>query len=171
MVPFYEAGGFQLLYRDLRFEGEARGILDPDVDALDQIPWAELAAYDAAASGIRRNEFMRGWLTQPGGIGFGLRRSGSLVGYGFARPCRRGFKIGPLYADDAGIAERLLASLLSAIRGEIAVLDLPEPNLAALELMRRLGWTQSFGCARMVYGTPPDVSVSRIFGVTSFEFG
>jgi GNAT superfamily N-acetyltransferase len=171
MAPFYASGGFRLLYRDLRFEGEAEGTLDSDAVPLQDVPWEELAAYDLAVSGIDRPEFMRAWLSQPGGSGFAWRRNGSLAGYGFLRPCRNGFKIGPLYADDANIAHRLLQSLLSTIPGQHAVLDVPEPNGAAMALVAARGWTQSFGCARMVHGpmTPPPPD--RVYGVTSFEFG
>jgi GNAT superfamily N-acetyltransferase len=171
MAPFYEAGGFTYLYRDLRFEGEAAGERDPAAVPLDQIGWAELAAYDALVSGIKRPEFMRRWLNQPGGKGFALRQGGELAGYGFLRPCRRGCKIGPLYAGSPEIARRLLHSLLSTIPGQPVSLDVPEPNSAALRLVNELGWTQSFGCARMVNGTPAAFPVAEVYGVTSFEFG
>jgi hypothetical protein len=171
MAPFYEAGGFRYLHRDLRYQGEAAGRCDPAAMPLDQVAWPELAAYDARVSGIRRPDFMRGRLTQPGGQGFALRQGDGLAGYGFLRPCRSGCKIGPLYAADPAVARRLLDSLLAAIPGQPVSLDIPEPNTAALRLMAELGWTQSFGCARMVNGTPIAVPVAEVFGVTSFEFG
>jgi hypothetical protein len=171
MTPFYEAGGFAWLYRDLRYQGEAAGQRDPAAVPLDQVGWPELAAYDARVSGIRRPDFMRRWLTQPGGTGFAIQQSSGLSGYGFLRPCRSGCKIGPLYADSPEIAQRLLSSLLSAIPGQPVSLDVPEPNTAALRIMDELGWEQSFGCARMVNGPPIAFPVAEVFGVTSFEFG
>jgi hypothetical protein len=171
MTPFYEAGGFTLLYRDLRYQGAASGQCDQAVVPLDQVTWPELAAYDARVSGIQRPDFMRAWLTQPGGKGFALRQDGGLAGYGFLRLCRSGCKIGPLYAASPAIARRLLVSLLSTIPGQPVSLDVPEPNTAALRMMDELGWTQSFGCARMVNGTPIAFPVAEVFGVTSFEFG
>jgi hypothetical protein len=171
MVPFYEAGGFTYLYRDLRYQGVATGQCDPAAVPLDQIAWLELAAYDALVSGIQRPEFMLGWLMQPGGKGFALPHDGRLSGYGFLRPCRHGFKIGPLYAETADVARRLLDSLLSTITGQPVSLDVPEPNIAALRIVDERGWTQSFGCARMMNGTPIAIPVAKVFGVTSFEFG
>jgi len=171
MAPFYEAGGFTYLYRDLRYQGEAAGQCDPAAVPLDQIAWPELAAYDARVSGIQRPDFMRGWLTQPGGKGFALLQDGGLSGYGFLRPCRSGYKIGPLYAESPAVARRLLGSLLSTNPGQPVSLDVPEPNTAALRIVDELGWTQSFGCARMVNGTPIAFPVAEVFGVTSFEFG
>ena len=55
--------------------------------------------------------------------------------------------------------------------GAPVALDVPEPNAAALALVQEKGWRQSFGCARMVRGHAAAVDTSRIFGVTSFEFG
>lgn len=114
---------------------------------------------------------MRRWLTQPGGKGLALQQRGDLSGYGFLRPCRSGGKIGPLYAADPFVARRLLDSLLSSIPGQPVSLDVPEANAAALRIMDELGWTQSFGCARMVNGRPIAFPVTEVFGVTSFEFG
>ena len=171
MAPFYEAGGFRYLYRDLRFEGTAHGALDSAPIPLGQIPWPELAAYDAQVSGLKREGFMRAWLGQQGGHGFALTEAGAIGGYGFLRPCCVGFKLGPLYASDPATARRLLQSLLSAVQGSRVQIDVPEPNLAAIDLMKELGWPSPFGCARMVYGTPPAVPVEQVFGVTSFEFG
>jgi hypothetical protein len=171
MAPFYEAGGFKYLYRDLRFEGTAKGALDPAAIPLDQIPWPDLAAYDARISGLKRESFMRAWLGQEGGHGFALSEAGTIRGYGFLRPCRVGFKLGPLYAADPVIARRLLFSLLSAVQGSQVQIDVPEPNLAAMSIMNELGWPSPFGCARMVYGTPPAMLVAQVFGVMSFEFG
>jgi ribosomal protein S18 acetylase RimI-like enzyme len=172
MAPFYAADGFKLLYRDLRYEGRAAGTADPDAVALAAIDWTRLAAYDAAVSGIGRAGFMRRWLTVPGGTGFALPRGdGSIAGYGFARPCRSGYKIGPLYADDAAGAGRLLETLLAAIAGSPVALDVPEANAAAVRLAETRGWRQSFGCARMLRGDCIAPPAARIFGVTSFEFG
>ena len=114
---------------------------------------------------------MRAWLGQTGGRGFALRENGAICGYGFLRPCRVGFKLAPLYANNATAGRRLLASLLSTVSGEQVQIDVPEPNLAAVGLMNDLGWDNIFGCARMVHGTPLMVPIERVFGVTSFEFG
>lgn len=172
MAPFYAADGFTLLYRDLRYEGIATGKPDAGAVALDRIGWDALLRYDAAVSGLDRAKFMRSWLSVPGSKGFALLSdAGAITGYGFARPCRTGYKIGPLYANETEGADRLLETLLAAIAGAPVALDVPEPNENALQIAERRGWRQSFGCARMVRGTGGVVPVSRIFGVTSFEFG
>ncbi|WP_197538536.1 hypothetical protein [Magnetospirillum gryphiswaldense] len=101
----------------------------------------------------------------------GLRGEHGLSGYGVARPCRSGFKLGPVFADNPDVAERLIGSLLAAIPGENVALDVPEPNGAGLELAAKFGLRESFGCARMYHGPAPALPLDGIFGVTSFEFG
>ena len=49
--------------------------------------------------------------------------------------------------------------------------DVPEINSAAMEMADRREMRQVFGCARMYYGTPPDMPWDSIFGITSYELG
>ena len=87
------------------------------------------------------------------------------------RPCRRGHKIGPLFADDAGAAESLLSEIGCRLDGETIQLDVPEVNAAAVEMATRRGMHEVFGCARMTLGSPPALPWHEIFGVTTFELG
>lgn len=171
MVPFYQKGGFRLAHGDLRFEGIARGADDGDVQAYPQLSFGEIAAFDRRFVAAPRDRFLLRWLEQPGAHVLGLRQDCALAGYGVARPCRRGFKLGPVFADGEAVAERIVLALLSRIEGEAVALDVPEPNQAGLALATRLGLRQSFGCARLYHGVAPNLPLSGIFGVTSFEFG
>jgi uncharacterized protein YbjT (DUF2867 family) len=107
----------------------------------------------------------------PGATGLATEIAGVLTGYAIARPCRTGFKIGPLFADDEATAERLLAGLSAAIGDEPFSLDIPEPNRAAVRLVQGFGMTPAFETARMYTGDPPAEPINRIFGVTTFELG
>lgn len=101
-----------------------------------------------------------------------MRRVRVPVGYGVCRPCRQGYKIGPLYADDAAIAEGLFAALVVDLpSGQPFYLDVPEVNPAAVALAEKHGMSVSFETARMYAGAAPDLPLERIFGVTSFEVG
>ncbi len=171
MVPFYEAGGFAYLYRDLRYQGAAQGVADPAAVPLGQLSWPLLQAYDARISGLNREGFMRSWLTQDGGKGFAILEDGAIEGYGYLRPCPVGYKLAPLYARNPATARRILGTLLAAVPGAQVQIDVPEPNTAALALMAELGWDQCFGCANMVNGPVPHRPLEQVFGVTSFEFG
>lgn len=172
MVPFYAAGGFRLLHRDLRYEGLAAGQPDRQAVALEGIDFAALEAFDARIFQVPRGAFLRRWLAQPGGIGLALNDPAALRGYGFLRPCRDGYKLGPVFADDPDSAARLIGSLCAQVPGARVQLDIPEPNQDALRIAQGLGWREAFGCARMVHGgTGAPMPTGAIYGVSSFEFG
>ena len=98
-------------------------------------------------------------------------QDGVLRGYGVIRPCRQGFKIGPLFAADGAIAEALYRGLGDFAPGEPIFLDVPENNPQAMALAQRHGLREVFGCARMYHGPPPVLPGDEIFGVTTFELG
>ena len=87
------------------------------------------------------------------------------------RPCRTGYKIGPLFAANADVADSRLVALGSRVPGEPIFLDVPEINRDALQLVARHEMREVFGCARMVLGPIPQLPDNEIFGVTTFELG
>ena len=111
LVPFYERGGFAVAHRDLRFEGRAVGAPDPAVEPLSAIGAAALAEYDARHVATPRDAFLAGWISAEGVISAAITERGRLVAVGVLRPCRIGWKVGPLTADRPDLAERLLGGL------------------------------------------------------------
>jgi hypothetical protein len=60
--------------------------------------------------------FIAPWVRQPGTVALACTDpQGTILGHGAIRPCRAGFKFGPLFADDKNIAERLLTGLMTAV--------------------------------------------------------
>lgn len=172
MVPFYAKGGFALAHRTLRYEGIAPArARDPAVLPLADLSFAACDCLDRACSPAPRSLLLRNWLAQPGLHGGGLLQDGELVAFGVARPAQRGYKFGPVYADTPELATRLLDTLLAGLQGQFVQIDLPEPNGAALAWAEALGFTQSFGCARMYRGPAPQLPLQRIYSVMSLEFG
>lgn len=171
MVPFYQRGGFEFAFRDLRFEGTAQGETDPSLEPLSAFSFDEVCAFEARHSVAPRAEFLRRWISQPGVVALGAREQGRLVGLGVLRPALKGFKIGPLLADREDLARRLAASLMAGISGQPVQWDVPEPNAAGLALASDFGLRESFGCARLYHGPMPTLPVAQTWGVTSFEFG
>jgi hypothetical protein len=172
MQPFYAQGGFAFSHRDLRFEGV--GAASPPLDTLvklSELPFAELSRYDAAHFPALRERFLRAWIAQPDSRALAAVADGGLRGYGVIRPCRQGFKIGPLFAADPDTAEALFCGLADLAPGEPVYLDVPENNPAAMALARRHGMNEVFGCARMYHGPPPALPHDEIYGVTTFELG
>jgi Acetyltransferase (GNAT) domain len=103
--------------------------------------------------------------------GLALIEDGTVQGYGVIRTCRRGFKIGPLFANSEQTADLLFRGLAVNAKGEPVYLDCPEPNRLATELATRYGLSPVFETARMYRGAIPAVSIDRTYGVTSFELG
>ena len=172
MQPFYARGGFVFSHRDLRFASVgAAATLAKEIVDLSAVPFSEVLRYDAAHFPAPRERFLKAWITQQGSRALGALKHGVLRGYGVIRPCRNGFKIGPLFARDGETAEALFRGLGDFAPDEALFLDVPENNAEAMALARRLGLREVFGCARMYYRAPPPLSQAEIFGVTTFELG
>ena len=170
----YRRSGFQLAYYNVRHEGvpQRAGTHDPAVRPLAQVPFDELLRYDTAFFPEPREVFLRHWIAQRGSVALGIQRDGALAGYGVLRPCREAFKIGPLFADDAELADRLLRSLLSTLpAGARVQLDIPAVNPAAVALVAAHGLAAVFQTARMYTAEAPHLPLERLYGVTSFELG
>lgn len=172
MQEFYARGGFVLFNRDLRFEGVGVAAAPAaNLVELDSLPFDEVLRYDAAHFPAPRERFLKAWITQPGSRALGAMQDGVLQGYGVIRPCRQGFKVGPLFAADGEMAEALFRGLGDLAPGAPIFLDVPENNPQAMALAQRHGMGEVFGCARMYFGPPPTLPVTEIFGVTTFELG
>jgi hypothetical protein len=168
----YARSGFRLVRRNVRYSGQGGGssVADGLVPIAD-MPLGAVAGYDARIFPADRTPFLANWLRMPDATGLASVRDGALTGYGVARPCRTGFKIGPLFAHDEATAERLLGGLAGAVGDAPFFLDIPEPNAAAGRLVARFGMSPVFETARMYTGDPPAEPLDRIFGVTTFELG
>jgi GNAT superfamily N-acetyltransferase len=172
----YERSGFVLAHRNIRFEGRVGEASDnlPSSRLLElsKLPFEKLLDYDAELFGTERPRFLRNWIAQPGALGIGALENGSLVGYGMRRPCREGFKIGPLFADREEVARDLFKRLGAGDQaGAPLFLDVPEPNAAARALAEEHSMRPVFQTVRMYNRRDPKLPLSRIFGITSFELG
>jgi ribosomal protein S18 acetylase RimI-like enzyme len=167
----YRKSGFVLAYRNVRYGGSITTPNASDTVALAAIAFATLAEDDATVFPAPRPAFLRAWLGAPGHVGRARIHDGRLCAWGLIRPCRAGFKIGPLVADDRVGAEQVFAALVSAAGGGEIFLDVPEPNSEAIALARSHGLAPVFETARMYTGPIRPIRMDRVFGVTSFELG
>jgi hypothetical protein len=170
----YKKSGFTLVYNNIRYQGTGGGDFpaDPGIVPLSTIPFDEICAYDKPFFPENRSEFLRCWIGRPQGTALGCLRNGRLAGYGVARICRAGYKVGPLFADNPEIADRLFLALKAHVpNGAPIFLDTPAVNPAAVDLAKRRNMIVAFETARMYKGKSPDLPLNRIFGVTTFELG
>jgi GNAT superfamily N-acetyltransferase len=169
----YRKSGFKLAYANVRYGGTVEAPAAPQggVIALGDLPLAAVEAYDATVFPAPRTAFLRRWIGTPTHVGRALVRDGALAGWGVIRPCRKGRKIGPLFADDRAAAEAILSALLASVGEGEVFLDVPSINRDAISLAENLGLAPVFETARMYTGAIPHLQLERVFGVTSFELG
>jgi GNAT superfamily N-acetyltransferase len=170
----YRKSGFALSYRNVRYMGLSRKATENLQGAapLSEIPFEEIVAYDRAFFPDDRRDFLRCWISREESRAFGVLRNDTLAGYGLIRPCRSGFKIGPLFADTPELAETLFCVLENSVPvGSKIFLDIPEINSEAQALVQKHQMSVVFETARMYMGAAPQLPVNRIFGITTFELG
>ncbi|MDD4005235.1 MAG: hypothetical protein PHW69_08555 [Elusimicrobiaceae bacterium] len=169
----YKFAGFELAYFNARYKAAAR----PFEPAASIIPLAgagdaEIARFDGRFFPAARPGFITGWANQPGVISFGMLENERLRAMGVARPCRNGYKIGPLVAEDPDLADAVFRALVSDMpEGAEYFLDMPEPNPYALALVRKYRMEKVFATARMYKNGTPTLPLENIYGITTFELG
>jgi len=170
----YRKSGFHLAYSNIRHEGVAQSApgASPHVTELQAVDLSAVMLYDRQVFPAPRPAFLRAWLAQHQGLALAAVVDGALAGYSVARPCRAGWKIGPLFADSAAVCEELFLATCHRLEpGTKFYLDTPEVNPAAMALAQRHGMTEVFSTARMYTAPPPDIDLAKVFGVTTFELG
>jgi hypothetical protein len=136
------------------------------------VPLDEILTLDRACFPAPRRAFLQAWIHQPGATALAIRDESGLAGYGVIRPCFRGWKIGPLFAKDPATAEDLFRGLLQDVPvGTPCVLDIPEPNEDARQLVARHTMSEVFATARMYTGPFPKIQTGWVYGITTFELG
>jgi len=164
---------WQLSGRDIPGAGPQAGQLSL-VDA-STLPEAVVQSYDASREDSPRPHFLRDWLRHPAGRVLALvDGQGRCHGFGRIRPCLlrqgSGWRIGPLLADDADLAQQLLRGLIERHQGMV-LLDAPGANPAAGALMGRLGFKPTSETLRMYRGPQPQVSLADVYGLACLELG
>lgn len=173
LVDKYARLGYKFAHNNARYEC-LRYIAAQDsahIIPLAEINFNQLLQYDRRHFPAVRDAFLRCWINQPGGKALGYLQDDKLSGYGVIRPCLKGFKIGPLFADTPGIADKLFIHLAHHAKGDPVYLDIPENNPHALHLVKRHGLEKVFATARMYLKSTPSLETQHIFGITSFELG
>lgn len=170
----YKKSGFKLAHRNIRFAGKSvknQNYTSKIVKAKD-IDLPLLEEYDRSFFPEARSAFIKSWINQNRIHALVIIENSKILGYGCIRACIQGFKIGPLYAENDSLAFELFTALTNSIPTcSDVLLDVPEPNQKAIDIAQRAGMSPSFETARMYTGNFPEISLSKIYGITSFELG
>jgi len=169
----YKKSGFKLAYSNIRFESFSfkSGDILPETK-IDNSLFKEILNYDTQFCPVKREKFLLSWLSLADSSVVVAKEGGKIEGYGMIRQCRRGYKIGPLFAENSHTAELIYMSLCSTVpEKSLIYLDIPEVNKAGLMLAEKYEMKEVFGTARMYTAKFPGFDTNKIFGVTTFELG
>lgn len=165
----YRSMGFVPAYDTVRYSGHAAGEASgSDVRPVTPDLLADILAYDRHCFPAPRQAFLQEWLRPPRNA-LAVVNAGRIYGYGVARPCRDGFKIGPLFADDMDIALQLVTGLAGLQASDTLHIDAPATNGEFIAALEAAGLSPGFTTTRMYRG---GVSApSGVFGITTLELG
>ncbi len=172
MQPFYQKGGFETAFRDIRYEkiGESFD-LDKNISAIEENDTPSILKYDKRCFGFPRPQFIVPWLKLPENKTFKYMKNNQIKGFAIVRKADTGYRIGPLFADNENIAKELYMACLNSVVGEPLCLDIPLINKKASNLMKQFNAKYVFECARMYYGEAPNIEIDKVYGITTFELG
>lgn len=170
----YRKSGFKLAWNNSRFEGPAGNAAPPAGVALVDartVPFDRLAAYDRRFVVAERDAFLALWIGLPQRASLVALKGGEIAGFAVMRACPASFKVGPLHAETPEIAAALVAGLAEKMSPPAVVIDVPDFNKPALDLVERMGWLQISSSARMYTGQVPALDRAGMYGITSLELG
>jgi GNAT superfamily N-acetyltransferase len=174
---FYKHAGFELAQRNIGYRCSGGGPMPPmalceKIVSMPFLSLDDILAYDLAFFPEERRAFFQKWISIPYSTVMGIRENGKLTAFCVMRPCREGFKIAPLFADTPKLAETLFMVMRAQTREhENIFIDMPESNPAAMALAKRYDMEIVFETGRMYFGSAPDLSIPRTYGITSPELG
>lgn len=172
MQPFYNKGGFNIAFKDVRYEFTGKHYTYSElVTPIQQSDFTTIANYDQTCFGYPRTNFLREWLKLPNSNVIQFSTDNTVKGYAVIREVNNGFKIGPLFANSPKIAEELFKACLNTALDAPVYLDIPLVNQQAIELVEKYKGKYTFECARMYLGPPPKTDIQKTYGITTFELG
>lgn len=173
-VATYRNDGFEPAHGNARYSADALpapessdGTFLPATD----VDFDSLVDFDGRHCFGPRPEFLKLWIEGPGRSSLvATDPSGGITGFAASRKSDGGDRIGPVFADEPGIARELILTLAREAPGRVAI-DVPLPNQAAVGMVESFGMERSFETERMYRGAAPELPLANVFGITSLELG
>ena len=166
----YRASGFQHAGGTTRFVGKAQAQKHPSIRPAEPSDIAELIRMEGKASGVEKPAYLQAWFEGSPTRNTLICKDREIIrGFCTFRACQTDQKVGPLVAEDATVAEILIAHA-AALSNEPLTLDIPETATELTALCQRLGLEPGFKTARMYRG-PFAAPRHETFAVASLELG
>jgi GNAT superfamily N-acetyltransferase len=172
----YVGLGFQDCWTMRRLIGRAVQIPAAERDAatvrpLETRDWPQVIAYDTAVFGADRSALLRRLANRLPHAALVAEREGRIVGFLLGRDGRVMSQLGPLAAEDDGIATALLSRALAAVPAPLVV-DVPDHHAALCGWLAELGFAVERPYIRMAYGTRIAFDDgARLFAIAGPELG
>ena len=133
--------------------------------------WGALCAYDAAAFGADRNALLQRLRSRLPPAELIAERHGRIAGFMLGRNGRSAAQMGPLVAEDDGVAHALLARAIQSISGPV-YLDFADAKTEILAWLAGCGFSAQRQLTRMLYRRAAGFDdAARTFAVVGPEFG
>lgn len=170
---YYKRFGFIPEHRVIRYGGIilADACLSFRISSAGDVDFYSLTAYDEQMFGAARPQFLKAWIEQPGAESACYMEDDKIMGFGIIRPSRRGYRLGPLFADSPQAAKSLLCHLACKAGDDHIYLDVPQTNTAAIRLVESLGMQPVFSRLRLYNKQGLDLPLQKIYGFTTLDIG
>ena len=167
----YRSKGFVEAYGTTRYSGRFAGesVGNVSIRRFEPGDLDAVTAFDRLYFPDDRARFLAGWMRAPH-VALVATDGDVIVGYGVARECREGFKIGPLFAEREAIATSILAGLAGLCDGN-AHIDVPDIQAGFQHALAAGGLEPGFVTARMYRGGTPEMKLDGVFATTTLELG
>jgi GNAT superfamily N-acetyltransferase len=143
-----------------------------NVQRMEPADLPEVFARDQVVFGADRSALLASFFSRSPELAWVARDAGSLAGYCFGRQGYLYSQLGPIVAEDSGIARELAAHSLSGQNGKHIAIDVPRHAPEWIQWMESAGFEVERPFLRMCRGDKPNAgSPDRVFGITGPEFG
>jgi GNAT superfamily N-acetyltransferase len=172
----YAPLGFNDIYPLTRFEvgplaGRVVALPAAELKRAGEAELKAIADYDLPIFGEDRSALLGVWLRRQPSVAHVATAGSKIAGFVLGRDGRRATQVGPLVAEDADIAIRLLQAALAAIEGPVFI-DVPDRHAEVQAWLGARGFTVQRGYMRMLLGrSKPLDDESRVMAITGPEFG
>ena len=167
----YEKLGFQEEYEVIRMKGIAKGVTDPDGEAMrwtNDTRDAPILDLDFRTTGTRRDAYLHALAA---GNPFFYSLFDDELAYAGSRKGRNAVQLGPAVASTPEAGRLLCDALLHHFSGLPVFVDIPAPNKAALRWAKSHGLEEQRRFVRMYKGTKLNDSPEFIWASSGPEKG
>jgi hypothetical protein len=100
-----------------------------DLKQLNSVSIESIIEYDQSIFSASRKKLLAKFIQNEHIVGFASTDdTGKITGFGLIRPCVKGYRIGPLYADHIENAQKLFQTLLGEANNSTVFIDAPSHN-------------------------------------------